>query len=294
MCAPGRPIALLLLYLISSASSSPVPTLTPAPPLPLQVLPPGTPPPSTPLSGSAAGCPLTVSPSTLVVRFGDPVTANCSVSQMGFSLLGWKVSLPTPEPTMDRFLVWRVDRITDWGIQPVCYALADTGGKCDITLPLTVYKPPQNVSISFVNLTGPMLEGRQYTLQCTVEDVAPVKDLRVTFYRGQTALGQPQSINTTVEKPVTQIFTLDISPGREEDEEEYWCEAKLELGLDGPKLPSVVTSQKVTTFGKYINATGHLGQKNVTVEVCPGSGNTSSCNGRFLLAILLIQMINWL
>lgn len=91
-----------------------------------------------------------------------------------------------------------------------------------------------------------MLEGRQYTLQCTVEHVAPVKDLRVTFYRGQTALGQPQSINSTGTKPVTQIFSVDISPGRGEDGAQYWCEAKLELGPEGPKLPPVETSQNIT------------------------------------------------
>lgn len=123
-------------------------------------------------------------------------------------------------------------------------------------------EPPQKVSISFVNLTGPMLEGRQYTLQCTVEHVAPVKDLRVTFYRGQTALGQPQSINSTGTKPVTQNFSVDISPGREEDGAQYWCEAKLELGPEGPKLPPVETSQNIT-------ATVH----------CESEQTTSTCRG---------------
>ncbi|KAL6111028.1 icam2 [Pungitius sinensis] len=350
MCAAGRPVTLLLLHLISSASSSPVSTLTPAPPLPWQVVAPALSPSSSPpLGDSAVGCPLTVSPSTLVVRFGDPAKANCSVSQMGFSLLGWEVSLAAPDPTMDGFLVWHVDRLTDWGIRPICYALADTGGRCDIALPLIVYKPPNKVSIS-VNHTGPMMEGHRYTLQCTVEDVAPVKNLFVTFYRGQTALGLPQSINSTEEKPVTQNFPLDINPGREDNGAEYWCEAKLELGPEGPKLPLLVTSKKITTIvlfgpwlscptklqvregeslrcevggnpsplvtwfrdgqvvalpthssrkdaGKYtVSATGRLGQKNFTVEVevLPASGNTNSCNEHFLLAILLIQMINWL
>ncbi|XP_031718836.1 neural cell adhesion molecule 1-like [Anarrhichthys ocellatus] len=321
MCASGRPIALLLCCLISSETTGEV------------------------------GCPLTLSPSTLVVRFGDPVTANCSVSRIGFSPLGWVVSLAAPEPTMDRFLVWRVDRMTAWSIRPACYALSEQGGQCDIHLPLTVYKPPRNVSISFVDPTGPMFEGQQYTLQCTVEDVAPVENLTVTFYRGRTVLSQQQSnINDTEKKPLTDIFSLNITLSKEDDGVQYWCEAKLELGPDGPQRPPVVTSRNITTTvyfgpqlvcptklqvregeslscevrgnpqplvtwfrdgqavvlpthssrkdaGRYTaSAEGRLGQKNFTVEVevLPGSGTTNSCNEHFLLAVLLIQMINWL
>ncbi|XP_076584496.1 intercellular adhesion molecule 1-like [Chaetodon auriga] len=262
MCASGRPITLLLFCLFGSATSSPVSIYTPAPPLASQISPPSPsstilpslPSPSLsipPFSGSGqstekVSCPLRLSPPALVVRFGDPATANCSVQRTGFSVLGWEVSLAAPEVTMDCFLVWSVDRMSEWSIKPMCYALSEQGGQCHINLPLTVYKPPDNVSISFVNHTGPMLEGHQYTLQCTVQDVAPVENLIVTFYKGQTALGPQQSKNNTKQKtPVTEIFTLNITPSKEDDGVQYWCEAKLELGPEGPRLPPVVMSPEL-------------------------------------------------
>lgn len=88
-----------------------------------------------------------------------------------------------------------------------------------------------------------MFEG-QYTLECTVQNVAPVENLTVTFYRGQTALSQVQSnTNKEEKKPVTQNFTLNIKTSKEDDGVQYWCEAKLELEI---QLPPVVRSQNIT------------------------------------------------
>lgn len=181
--------------------------------------------------------------------------ANCSAQTLGFPLLGWEVSMAAPAPTQNHFLVWSVDRMTEWSIKPMCWALSEQGGQCHIMLPLTVFKPPDNVSISLLNHTGPMLEGHRYTLQCMVQDVAPVEHLRVTFYRGRTVLDQTQSSNNTKKKPVNEILTLDITPSEEEDEAEYWCEATLELGPGGPQHPPVVRSQILTAmvlFGPQI------------------------------------------
>ncbi|XP_070683780.1 vascular cell adhesion protein 1-like [Pempheris klunzingeri] len=217
----------------------------PPPPLPSLNVP--------PLIGISAvstkedSCRLTISPSTLVVRFGDPVTANCSLHGMGFPVLGWVGLLVTPEPTMNSFQVWSEDSMTEWSLKPMCFALSETGGRCDIVLTLIVYKPPENVSVSFVNHTGPMFEGHQYTLQCTVQDVAPVENLTVTFYRGQTALERLQSNSSNTKKtPVTEIFTLDISASKEHDGVQYWCEAELQLGPEGPPYPPVVRSQNIS------------------------------------------------
>ncbi|XP_054460739.1 intercellular adhesion molecule 1-like [Anoplopoma fimbria] len=335
---------------------------TPAPPLPLQISSPSLSeailpsPPSPSLSDfqttEDVNCTLTMTPSILVVRFGDPVKATCSVPKMRFYGLGWEVSLASPELMMNRTLVWSVDKMTEWSIKPKCYALSEKGD-CHIELPVIVYKPPDNVSISFVNHTGPMFEGHQYTLQCSVEKVAPVENLVVTFYRGRRALGQRWSKhNDTEKKPLTEIFSLDIIPSKEHNGAQYWCEAKLELGPEGPQPPPVVTSQKISTtvyFGPQlmclrklqvregeglscevrgnpqplvtwfrdgqevalpthssrmhagiytVSATGVLGQRNLTVEVevevLPGSGTTNCYNKHFLLAIMLIQMFNWL
>ncbi|KAG8014609.1 Intercellular adhesion molecule 2 [Nibea albiflora] len=110
---------------------------------------------------------------------------------------------------------------------------------------IAMEQPPDNVSISFKNQT--MFEGRQYSLQCEVQKVAPINNLTVTLYRGQTALDQ-QSYNDTDSKPkpVTKTFSFNITTSKDDDGAQYWCEAKLELGPEGPQPPPVVTSQKIT------------------------------------------------
>ncbi|KAL6111012.1 uncharacterized protein ACO6RY_19977 [Pungitius sinensis] len=190
-------------------------------------------------------------PSSLVVRFGDSTSANCSVCEDACVRNKYDVETPVGRRTkIGSTVLWTVKALTEWSPSSMCYYSNDTGHQCCTYLPVTVYQPPHKVSIS-VNHTGPMMEGHRYTLQCTVEDVAPVKNLFVTFYRGQTALGLPQSINRPDEESVTQNFPLDINPGREDDGAEFWCEAKLELGPEGPKLPPVETSQKITATVHY-------------------------------------------
>ena len=49
---------------------------------------------------------------------------------------------------MDRFLVWHVNNMTEWSIKPMCYALSELGGQCDIILPLIVYSEFMFMSLS--------------------------------------------------------------------------------------------------------------------------------------------------
>uniref|UniRef100_A0A4W6BYN8 Ig-like domain-containing protein n=1 Tax=Lates calcarifer TaxID=8187 RepID=A0A4W6BYN8_LATCA len=148
-------------------------------------------------------------------------------------------------------ILWTVEKITEWDTSAICYYINAAKDLCCTSLPVTVHKPPDSVSISFRNHSGPLLEGHQYTLQCEVHNVAPVQNLTVTFYRGQTVLGQLQS-NNTEKKPVTEIFTLSINTRKEDDGVQYWCEAKLKLGPEGPQPPPVVTSEK---FSATVNST---------------------------------------
>uniref|UniRef100_A0A8C7XV59 Ig-like domain-containing protein n=1 Tax=Oryzias sinensis TaxID=183150 RepID=A0A8C7XV59_9TELE len=152
----------------------------------------------------------------------------------------------TPESTLGEFLVWRVDRLTEWSIKAMCYAVSDVEGKCDKALSLTVYQPPTAVSITYVNHTGPLFESSHYSLQCTVQDVAPLEKVILTFYKGLTMLSQIKFNHTRQKTPVNESITQSIVPRKEDNGTQYWCEAKLELGPEGPQQPLVVASQKLT------------------------------------------------
>ncbi|KAK2817356.1 hypothetical protein Q5P01_025547 [Channa striata] len=289
MVALGCSVTLLLFHLFDCVNTSPVPSSTPAPPLPLQISPP-TPTilPSLPSSSvsilnpsnpgesaKSAQCPLVISPSRLVVRYEDPVTANCSVTEQGFFTLGWEVPLESPGCIIGRFLVWSVDSMTEWSIKAACFTLVETGGQCQRTLSLVVYKPPNEVLIGVRNHTGPMLAGHQYTLQCSVYAAAPAENLIVTFYKEQAILGQLRSNNTTKE-PVTEVFNLDIYPDKDDDGLQYWCEAKLELGPEGPRHPPVVRSQNITAsilFGPELACPAKLQVKEGEPLSCEVRGN---------------------
>ncbi|XP_047434310.1 vascular cell adhesion protein 1-like isoform X2 [Mugil cephalus] len=215
-------------------------------------------------------------PSSLVVKYGDPTSATCvacnNSCQDTVSGLEKSQGVVTENGTT---LVWTVDRITEWDSALTCYySTADK--QCCTDLDVTVYQPPEHVSISFVHHTGPMVEGHQYQLQCTVENVAPAKHLVVTFYRGEIVLDKLQSKSSEPYKPVTETFTLNITVSKEDNGAQFWCEAKLELGPEGPQPPPVVKSENITATVNY--GPKILVSANENIQITEGDTLSLNCS----------------
>ncbi|XP_042588646.1 LOW QUALITY PROTEIN: intercellular adhesion molecule 1 [Cyprinus carpio] len=192
------------------------------------------------LTGTQAECPVQLNPQRAVVRYGGSVAVNCraSVPHKG---LGWEASEGAVPMTRDKMMItWRVSHLTEWDIQPFCYINHEE--QCQVELPVTIYKYPDSVSISIVDHSGPMIEGRQYELQCDVHDVAPVQYLTVKWYKGQTLLDKT-TFTEDSKTPVNETATLLIRPDRADGGAQYRCEAELELGAEGPQPPPKKTSE---------------------------------------------------
>uniref|UniRef100_A0A3B3T3G6 Intercellular adhesion molecule 1-like n=1 Tax=Paramormyrops kingsleyae TaxID=1676925 RepID=A0A3B3T3G6_9TELE len=193
-------------------------------------------------SGSADGC-LELHPPTVVVRHGDPVSVNCTVST-DHSGMGW--AAPVDDVPITRgvqFLTWRVESLRIWDIKPLCFANRPGEAQCMERLSVTVYKPPDSVSVSSVNSTDPMVEGSQYQLKCEIQNIAPVQNLTVKWYKGDTLVHEDRDCviedgkSDREKEPVSVSSTLLITPSRADDGAEYSCGAELDLGPEGPQPP---------------------------------------------------------
>lgn len=112
-------------------------------------------------------------------------------------------------------------------------------------IPPVSTEPPSKVSISLANHTGPMLEGQQYTLQCAVQQAAPIGKVQAVFYKGQTKLASMRSNSRgELKKPQDETFTLDFTPSKEDDGDSFRCEVSLDLDMPQPR--PVVTSANMT------------------------------------------------
>ncbi|KAI1884295.1 hypothetical protein AGOR_G00224960 [Albula goreensis] len=195
-----------------------------------------------------AECPLVIQPNTVVVRYGDPASVNCTVSEdhMG---IGWEASEGSVDMEQDvQFIPWSLEHLTDWEIQPKCFVnfMNNTiPDQCEKELKVIVYKTPDSVSISAVNHTGPMLEGKQYQLQCEVQNIVPVQYLTVKWYKGETLEGQTTYDDLT-KTPLNVSSTLLITPTSADDGAQYSCVAELELGPEGPEPHPADTSEPLT------------------------------------------------
>ena len=106
---------------------------------------------------------------------------------------------------------------------------------------------PDSVSISYRKYPDPMVEGHQYLLQCLVQNIAPIGRLRVTFYKvsatgEQTELATRQKAKDNIKTPENGTYTLDFTPGRDDDGAQLLCSAMLDLGPEGPQPPPVMDS----------------------------------------------------
>ncbi|XP_030636200.1 uncharacterized protein LOC115817094 [Chanos chanos] len=182
------------------------------------------------------------SPSSLVVRYGDPVSATCSApnttkTSMQYSGMGLEARQGVTDGLQENVmnLTWSVSSLTEWeeaqGIR--CYSQFEE--QCITNLSVTIYKPPDRVSLLFVNGSGPMVEGNQYQLECEVQSVAPVQNLRVNWFRGKTLLHESTvsefSVTGHIHKDVTVTDRYTITASREDHGLQYKCEAEVKLDL---------------------------------------------------------------
>ncbi|XP_039541891.1 hemicentin-1-like isoform X10 [Pimephales promelas] len=185
-------------------------------------------------------CPVQLNPQRVIVEFGGFVSVNCSTS-VPHTGMGWEAIEGAVPMSGDSLITWRVSNLTEWDIEAFCY-INYNKVQCTVSLPMTIYKTPDSVSISTVNHTGPMMEGNQYELQCDVLNVAPVQNLIINWYKGQTLVDQT-IFTDTIKTPVSKTSKLLIRADRADDGAQYWCEAKLELGEEGPQPPPTAPSK---------------------------------------------------
>uniref|UniRef100_A0A8C9TGX2 Ig-like domain-containing protein n=1 Tax=Scleropages formosus TaxID=113540 RepID=A0A8C9TGX2_SCLFO len=202
------------------------------------------------VSVEADDCPMKIDPPAVVVKYGDPVSVNCTVFTEHVGM-GWVAKQnPVPNQPGVQFLLWTVENLTVWDINPQCFANFKGVPQCLRKVSVTVYNTPDSVSIRSENHTGPLVEGYQYKLVCEVQNVAPVQNLTVKWYKGT------EVVNITLhpgesKTPVNVSSTLLITPNRTDDGAQYKCVAELQLGSEREWSPPAVESEAFSITVHY-------------------------------------------
>ncbi|XP_035602191.1 LOW QUALITY PROTEIN: intercellular adhesion molecule 1-like [Oncorhynchus keta] len=197
-----------------------------------------------------ASCPVELNPPRVVVRYGDSVSVNCT-SSTDPEGMGWEEvtfgGIGLQENVS--FVTWTVGSLMDWTIEPKCYINLQNESQCTEILPVILYKTPDSVSISPLSHSGPMMEGKEYQLQCDIQNIAPLQNLVVRWYKGNETI-ETQTFNDSTKELVNMSSTITITHRRYEGEVEYRCEAELDLGPEEPK-PTALSSKPLNVTVYY-------------------------------------------
>lgn len=226
-------------------------------------------------SVSGEGCGLDLKPSRVVVKFGEPVSVSCEASRP-VRVLGWESAIGAVHTQQNLSVQWRVDSLIDWIEEPICYGVFfNAPRQCEEKLNLILYKTADSVSISLVNHTGSVVEGKEYQLLCDVQNIAPVQYLTLKWYRGQTEVYNHSFVDLTPTSPVQVSSILLVTPTKADDGAPYHCVAKLDLGPEGPQPPPAVTSEPLHISVHYPPA--FLSPDHESLDVGVGDEVTLNC-----------------
>ncbi|KAF0032855.1 hypothetical protein F2P81_015145 [Scophthalmus maximus] len=197
-------------------------------------------------TGVHASCPIELSPPSVVVRYGDPVSVNCSTSEIQHGGMGWEATQGGRSLEYNvQHLTWTVENLTDWPISPSCF-LNMPNEQCSRKPKVVLYTFPENISIgSSSGPDGVMREGHEYNITCLVHNVAPVQHLTVTWYKGDSPISRDTFDNGS-KKPTDQPSVYSLTPTRRDNGATFRCEAQMDLGPEGPRLNVSSAEHSVT------------------------------------------------
>lgn len=229
----------------------------------------------------SSSCPVKISPPTAIVRFGDPLWANCTALTEQVQGMGWESSQGgRPLTAGVSSLALNIESVTVWGLSSTCFINSLDGGQCTRPLPVTVYSKfcskvaffvlshlllmilillkdcgiscslfhptemPDKVSMS--GHAGPLVQDQKYEMHCDVFNVAPVEKLLVHWYKGNTIVST-QIFNEPTVYPVNISSNVTLLADREDHGSLIWCEAAMNfwLGTDRPASQSQAYKMEV-------------------------------------------------
>ncbi|XP_039973461.1 hemicentin-1-like [Xiphias gladius] len=200
-------------------------------------------------TGVHASCPIELSPPSVVVKYGDPVSVNCSTSEILFEGIGWEATQGGRSLEPVNHLTWAVENLTDWTISPSCFINGSPNGtfdQCSKTAKVVLYTFPENISISSsTGSDGVMIEKEIYDFRCHIHRIAPVQHLNVRWYKGNNLIST-NIFNTTSKKPLDRVSVYRFTPTKQDNGVTFRCEAHLDLGPEGSQFHAVSQDFNIT------------------------------------------------
>ncbi|KAK1877054.1 Hemicentin-1 [Dissostichus eleginoides] len=202
-------------------------------------------------TGVFTSCPIELSPPSVVVRYGDSVSINCSTSVSLFDGIGWEASQGGKGLDNVTHMAWTVEKLTEWTISPSCYIYPFPGSsfeQCIKNPKVVLYTFPENISLS--SSSGPhmeMFEGETHNFTCDIQNIAPVKKLTVKWYKGDEMVYE-DTFKDPSKEPVDQSSIFSLIPTRQENGVTFRCEAHLDLRPEGPQLNASSQEYNITVF----------------------------------------------
>ncbi|KAL8164484.1 UNVERIFIED_CONTAM: hypothetical protein K2H54_051929 [Gekko kuhli] len=189
---------------------------------------------------------VSVSPENPVVEHGGSLWLNCSTSCREADGRGsLETSLVVGERRdngSDR-AAFQLVNITEWAPAPEC-SFRCGGERKTVSANVTVYQLPELVDLDPV----PEMEvGKEYTLTCRVSNVAPIRNLSVTFLKaGEKA--HLQTFESHTEREAGDVVVNHTVTARRIDRgKEISCRAALDLRPEGPLF------EKASSFNQTLS-----------------------------------------
>ncbi|TSO47183.1 Vascular cell adhesion protein 1 [Bagarius yarrelli] len=182
--------------------------------------------------GAEPSCPLSVDPPRVLLEYGDTISVKCLTNATDSSLI-WifdKRLISNDTLVINSTLL---SDFLDGNLKAMCHGTFIGLDFCEQDVDVTIYNPPEKVSIGTLDHTGPMIEGNNYTLRCDIRNVAPVHLLTVNWYKGKYHI-KNESFPSGTEFLANKTATLTIFPSRNDNITSYSCEAELQLPLKNP------------------------------------------------------------
>ncbi|KAG7505129.1 intercellular adhesion molecule 1 [Solea senegalensis] len=228
------------------------------------------------VTGAHSSCPVELSPSRVVVRYGDSVSVNCSTSETHFDGIGWESPLGGRNTEKVNHLTWTVKNLTHWDISPFCFITPSpnsTFSMCFKSAEVVLYSFPENIDILTNHSADSMEENKEYGFTCVIKDVAPANSVTVRWYKGDT-LTSEETFDVPQKGPANLSSVYKLNSTRRDNGVSVRCEAHMDLGPEGPKLN--VSSQEINVtvfYGPDLFCSVLNTVEGDTFDLCNATGN---------------------